>query len=133
MQNVSGSMSLSIKVAKDVMNELMGEGVAYHSGVIGLVMDLEGHFLEDESEILSSVEQAILYMQTDVRFEGQLLGLTYEIGKRVFHYWAERHHQDDYTKLRVEVCRYAGISEDVRQIVEELRVLMKSSNLPTFH
>ena len=39
------------------MEKLMGAGVPYHEGIIGLIQDLEFHYQTGQGEILSSIEQ----------------------------------------------------------------------------
>ena len=87
------------EVAQQVMNLLMKQGVPYHEGITNLVMDLECHYLMEDGLILSSVSNANLYIHTDVRFHSEAMGLTYELGKQIFHFWADNVHQDDYRQI----------------------------------
>jgi hypothetical protein len=90
------------KVANKAMEKLMDAGVPYHKGIIGLIKDLEFHYQTDQGEILSSVEQANLYINTDVRIHSQAVNLNYEAGKQVFYYWAAIFHPEDYIKIMAE-------------------------------
>jgi hypothetical protein len=90
------------KVANKAMEKLMDAGVPYHKGIIGLIKDLEFHYQTDQGKILSSVQQANLYINTDVRIHSEALNLTFRVGKQIFCYWASQFHPDDFKKIMSE-------------------------------
>jgi hypothetical protein len=113
-------------VSSAMMARLAGNSVPHHPGIAGLAEDLEFHYRLDKGNILSSTEQAVLYLQTDVRFHSDQLEITYKIGKRVFHVWAELFHPEDYSRIRKEVCEHAGIPADTEAVIRELAGMLRA-------
>ena len=90
------------KVATKVMDLLMERGVPYQEGIKGLIQDLEFHYQTDHGKILSSLEQANLYIDTDVRIHSDNFNLSFKSGKLIFCLWAAHFHPEDHIKLLSE-------------------------------
>ena len=99
-------------IADWIMKTLMEEGVPYHKGISDLIMELEFHYQTEQGDILSSTQQADLFIKTDVRFHSEALGLSFEVGKDVFYYWAALFHPEDYKRIMSE-----KISNGLKKIV----------------
>jgi len=110
------------EVADAAMKQLMEKGVPYHEGIVKLIKDLEFHCLQN-GDILSSIQNMKMYMVTDVRIHSEALSLTYAIGKRVFHYWAETFHNEAYIKAMYEVFERNSLYWESKNIVRELKIL----------
>ena len=106
---------------------LMKQGVPYHDGITNLVMDLEFHYQAPPGEILSSVEMANLYIHTDVRFHSEAMGLSYELGKQIFHFWAGTVHQDDYRQIIAEGEKLEGSFMGIEKILQEFGKILENS------
>jgi hypothetical protein len=113
------------KIGEQTMNLLIERGVPYHEGIIYLVWDLEFHHRFQQGEILSSVKQANLYINTDVRFHSEAMNLSYELGKQIFHFWAETFHPEDYQRIVAEGGELDGTFMGIPKILQEFGKLKK--------
>ena len=116
------------EVGQQVMNLLMKQGAPYHEGITNLVMDLEFHYQVPPGEILSSVEMANLYIQTDVRFHSEAMGLSYELGKQIFHFWADTVHQDDYRQIIAEGEKLEGSLMGIEKICQAVQTILEQED-----
>ena len=98
----------------------MDEGVPYHKGIEMLIGDCEFHYRMGKKKILSSTKEMILFLHSDIAIHSEALNLTYEIGKKIFNYWAITFHQKDFKKLMNKAAEIEGIILKSEDIVDEL-------------
>jgi hypothetical protein len=107
------------------MKILVDKGVPYHKGIKALITDFEFHYqCEVGQGLLSSAQEAILFLHTDVKWHSEGLELNYEIGKRIFHFWARTFHQADYEKIVNQVPEMEGIISGSEEITHEIKTLL---------
>lgn len=89
-------------IANKAIKKLIDAGVPHHEGITGLIQDLEFHYQTGQGKILSSLEQANLYVTTDVRIHSEEFNLNFRVGKQIFYYWASVFHPEDYREIMSE-------------------------------
>jgi hypothetical protein len=118
------------------MTALKEEGVPYNDAIESLIWDFEFHYRvwnnQGKPDMFSSMEAATNFCHLDVKLHSEVLGLNYEIGKRIFHYWAGTFHRKKYKGLIDEFDEIEGISWEPAKILHELRELLKNLNENSF-
>ncbi len=137
MNDINKPLSDQIqKFTDEAMTALEVDGVPYNEAVKSLIWDFEFHYQvwnnQGKPDMFSSIEAAANFFHLDVLLHSEVLGLNYEIGKRIFHYWAGTFHRKKYKDLIDVHDEIEGISWEPAKIARKLKELLKNLNENTF-
>jgi len=108
-------------IANTAMTILINERVPYKEEIVLILKDIEHHYQRDD---YSSIEDFNV-MQFDIKVMCSSLRLSYEIGNRIFHFWARTFHKSDNKELFDKDAKDAGIPLTSDKIVCDLKKLIE--------
>ena len=108
-------------VSTEGMRILMEEGLPYNKTIKKLIADCEFHYQSELGKFFSSIQETTIFFGGDVAIHCSIFGLSIEIAKCIFHFWAATFHQEEYKNVMKEFVEQEGIPEDLKDVVHILR------------